>query len=395
MNDLRNESIHLMLNLSTVCNLACRYCIVDAGRAYGAQEQLMSQDTGHTTIDWLFDTFPSSSRYLIGFLGGEPFLNFSTMQSVMKYAIERGNKSGISIEFTAITNGTRINEERISFLRQYPFHLVFSMDGPLTIHDSLRITARGKGTHHMVVKAFEKALGCQSSTFSVGVSCTLTKGTDSDAILQYFRNFEVGSLKMEWVRISNDSALYPDSTDISRYRDTLLHRAEWFTSCMESTGRSPDYTFRNIVARYATNNTHNHHCAAAQSIFGISTIGDIYPCSYFSGDDNYIIGSVRTGLSEDRVKAYLMQTSVMEYEDCRTCAVRNICSGGCPVARRYTGKIDCALTQLEVEAGQKTFEKLIKNDPFCIMAIGNRAAAEELRNGLVQLQLGGCQDDGR
>lgn len=159
-------------------------------------------------------------------------------------------------------------------------------------------------------------------------------------------------------------------------------RGEGFVACMESSGHSPDYTFRGILARYATNTMYTHHCAAARTIYGISTRGDIYPCSYFSGDDDYVIGSVWNGLSENRVTSYLTQTSVTSYDECRECGVRNICSGGCPVSRHYVGKMDCSLIRLEIQEGKRAFDSLMKDDPLRVLAIGNSGAAEELREAL-------------
>jgi uncharacterized protein len=66
--------------------------------------------------------------------------------------------------------------------------------------------------------------------------------------------------------------------------------------------------------------------------FVVRVNGDIYPCIYLVGQERYRIGNVATDSLDLRpLDAMRTALHVDSREDCRACAWRYACGGGCPV----------------------------------------------------------------
>ena len=63
------------------CNLDCVYCY----QKHDTNNR-MTLDTAKSCIDWIFDNIPDyMSGVEIGFIGGEPMLEFELIKSVIEY----------------------------------------------------------------------------------------------------------------------------------------------------------------------------------------------------------------------------------------------------------------------------------------------------------------------
>jgi sulfatase maturation enzyme AslB (radical SAM superfamily) len=115
------------------CNLNCVYCYQEHDIAR------MSLGTAKKAIDWIFDNVPENmSDIEIGFIGGEPLLEFDLIKKVVQYTCskERAEK----YIFYATTNGTLLTEEIKSWFsaRKDCFVLGLSIDGTRETHNHNR-----------------------------------------------------------------------------------------------------------------------------------------------------------------------------------------------------------------------------------------------------------------
>lgn len=98
------ETYELTLIPTERCNINCTYCLVDksAGKS-------MSFETAKCEIDKMMAVPKQFAKYIVSFMGGEPFLAFDLIRQVVDYVktyyLEK------PIYFTIVTNGTLVNDE--------------------------------------------------------------------------------------------------------------------------------------------------------------------------------------------------------------------------------------------------------------------------------------------
>ena len=96
----------------------------------------MSFDTAKTVIDWIFDNIPDdNSGVEIGFIGGEPLLEFDLIKEIVAYACSEKRKDNYI--FFATTNGTVLSKEMKEWFAAHKelFILVLSLDGAKETHN--------------------------------------------------------------------------------------------------------------------------------------------------------------------------------------------------------------------------------------------------------------------
>jgi uncharacterized protein len=88
----------------------------------------------------------------ITFYGGEPFLKFEIIKSVVNYCKSKNFKAKIY----ATTNGTIINDEIIDFIIENEIHVMFSLDGYKENHDRNRVFANNIPTFELILENIKK-----------------------------------------------------------------------------------------------------------------------------------------------------------------------------------------------------------------------------------------------
>lgn len=76
------------------------------------------------------------------FGSGEPLIRFDLLRRIVAAASKRAAQSGQQIGFELATNATLVTGEIAAFLRDNPFNVRVSCDGPTAIHDRYRPCAQ-------------------------------------------------------------------------------------------------------------------------------------------------------------------------------------------------------------------------------------------------------------
>ena len=142
--------------VSSACNMRCRYCFyADVTRhrdtpSFGA----MSRETLDKLVRRAFAYAEGSVSF--AFQGGEPTLAGADFFRELLTLERRYNSRHIEVNNSIQTNAFDLSDEMIEVLRQGRFLVGVSLDGPASIHDRMRIDARGKGTHATVTRNLER-----------------------------------------------------------------------------------------------------------------------------------------------------------------------------------------------------------------------------------------------
>ena len=139
-------TLHIMV-MTNDCNMCCVYCQAqDSGQI---QKGMMTTETAERAAEIALQS-PGRS-VTIEFQGGEPLLNYQTIQHMVDY-IER-NKNDKAVQYTIATNTLLLTDEMIHFFRKYSFSVSTSLDGSQVLHDNNRmIRGSGFGTFDAVSK---------------------------------------------------------------------------------------------------------------------------------------------------------------------------------------------------------------------------------------------------
>ena len=135
------------------CNFTCRYCY--ALRApENAPDKDMTPELIDRTVDFIFTT-PAQS-FTIEFSGGEPLLRFDLFKRAVLRAENLMEKTGKSVHFAIITNGSLIDDEIVDFFNKHKVGACLSLDGPKKLHDSNRkFTKNSIGSYDSVIAKLE------------------------------------------------------------------------------------------------------------------------------------------------------------------------------------------------------------------------------------------------
>jgi sulfatase maturation enzyme AslB (radical SAM superfamily) len=115
--NLRN----LMVVPTYKCQMACRYCFINRSR------QDMPEETLYRAIDLLL-TSPCPEVEL-QFFGGEPLLRFDLVKKAFFYAEAKSREKSKKIKYFLVTNGLLLDEDKLTFLKQYNTTIMLSIDG--------------------------------------------------------------------------------------------------------------------------------------------------------------------------------------------------------------------------------------------------------------------------
>lgn len=188
---------------------------------------------------------------LIQFIGGEPLINIAAMEAVADAAAVLVREGVLSDKpaLSAITNLTILSRDHVDLFKRHNFFLVVSLDGEEEIHDFLRPTKHGRGSHSEIMgnlRIIKKHL------IQFDIECTYTYrhtqlGISIIDLLKYFN--ETGAKTIDIVPVStasHDELGFDEHADwrtvVSMQLDALTFAIDEFEK-----GRVMPYGFLNEI----------------------------------------------------------------------------------------------------------------------------------------------------
>ncbi len=146
-------SLHMFV-ITLRCNNKCIYCHASS-QSTDRTNYDMSKGTAKKAVD--ITLMSPSESIKIEFQGGEPLLNFETIQYIIEYANSRAFQKNKKIEFVVCTNLTMATDEMLKYFANNNIQISTSLDGPKHVHDSNRQYRNGKGCYEDVIRSLDKA----------------------------------------------------------------------------------------------------------------------------------------------------------------------------------------------------------------------------------------------
>lgn len=315
----------MTVDITTKCNLKCRYCFIIGNR------RTRSTDPTLYNITKIIDNFRVLDGKFLTLSGGEPLLR-SDIDDIINYALSQG------LHLTILTNGTILDKWIMSRRRQYLLdnkcvNIQISLDGSKPqINDILR----GKGSFKSVIKSIyiTKKLG-YVDRLSIAVTLTRKNISDISNIVDLIASFGVPSITFTFLhnlssKSLNIELLKPSSCETfsalvllytlrNKFKNKLVIRGEIFED------------IENRICNYALL---SDFCDIGNTI-KVTTTGDIFPCPYFYAQ-KYVLGNVYkkpfdlmiTLKKLAKFRKLILQRRE-KIEKCRQCFWSYCCGGGC------------------------------------------------------------------
>ncbi|MEQ9077152.1 MAG: radical SAM protein [Sandaracinaceae bacterium] len=330
----------ISLAIAQKCNLACTYCYAQQGH-FGGPERAMSLDTARRAVDALIAESAPGDRVQVSFLGGEPLVNRAAVRQATEHAVRRGAERGVEVGFAITTNGTLLDAEDGAFFEEHGFAVTVSMDGPPEVHNRLRPTRGGRGTHTRIMRRVAPLLAMQRR---MQVSARVTVTPFNLCLVDTLDHLlEVGfhSVGFSPMLASPSGAGELDAEQLGRMLEQMVQCGRRAVHAMRGGER---YAFSNLVnaLREIHRGTHRPYpCGAGAGYVGVSATGQVSACHRFVDDASGDLGHVDDGLALPRRRAWLAERHVHQQRPCDECWARYLCGGGCHHEVIHRGRPAC------------------------------------------------------
>jgi uncharacterized protein len=303
----------IILNVTTRCNLACRYCFANCTE----KGQDMTKEVIKRAVEQTFDL--PLKKFVFEFQGGEPLLNFEAIKYCVAFAKQVCPKDK-EVKFRIETNGTLLTEEIAQFLKENNFEVGVSLDGPAELHDGARIYSDGRGSFADAFKGvsiLKKYFGAQLNM--MGSICVIGPHNISQPkrIVNFFKE--------------NGLSFKPLPVNpLGRGEGFKITPQAWFNCFKELYLESKKAGVTNFYVNIYEENIFTplrdyvclrSPCGMAHEILSVNPNGDVYPCDGFKGVKEFLLGNImRENLKQILTKPFTQKLKSRTWRDIKQCA---------------------------------------------------------------------------
>ena len=318
----------LCLHIAHDCNLACRYCFAEEGEYHG-RRALMSYEVGKQALDFLMDHSGNRRNLEVDFFGGEPTLNFDVVKQLVAYGRSQEEARNKKFRFTLTTNGVLLNDDIMEFANREMANVVLSIDGRKEVNDFMRPFRGGQGSYDRIVPKFQKFAESRNQ------EKYYVRGT----FTHYNTDFAEDVLHLAdlgFKQISVEPVVAPPEADYAITEEDVPK------ICAEY-----DRLAAEMIRRKKAGNAFNFFhfmidleggpcvykrlsgCGSGTEYLAVTPWGDLYPCHQFVGQEEFLLGNVKDGITKPEICDEFKLCNVYAKESCKDCFARFYCSGGC------------------------------------------------------------------
>ncbi len=336
----RCPALTVIMKATRLCNLRCAYC--HSWRT-GPDQVMTFPVLARTIRDALRD--PSVRRVDFVWHGGEATLLPVSFYRKALWLQERLRRPGQIVVNTLQTNGTRLTDEWLAFLREDDIGVGVSLDGPPEIHDTRRLDAAGRPTAACVRAGIERLRTAGVTRWgTLMVVDELVRTAGARRVLDYLAEIGVDRVAVLNVLPENTATGEQPRGDYFPFPEFVEFLRELFATWWSA------YRHR-VVVRELDDLVRQLEggqpgiCVFAGDCFGayltVEPTGEVSACDKYIGDADYGFGHVlTTGLTGAQLSERLAAVQARNrkaVERMRACRWFSVCHGGCP-HDRYTSE---------------------------------------------------------
>lgn len=320
------------------CNFKCQYCF---------QKDLlptdtMSDNTAKNLIDYITSNAAqlNSDRIDITWMGGEPLLEFDTIEYISRFLSE--NLKKIVINSKLITNGSLISASILKRIDKINISSIqVTLDGTELFHNAKRKTNDGEPTFNTIIRKVDQIVKKFKNihvAFRVNLDIAnyeVFPQLYEFLILRYANcNYSIAPSFVDNFSLTCKSGNEGESI-LDRKRRSKFYIDLYKKHNIKVIDFLPSVTLYSCIARS------KHSCA-------IGPDGGIYKCTAIVGDKSLAIGNINNEKNKNLRNLdnhpFISDTDYLNNDKCITCQLFPVCNGGCDLIRtkniNKTRKID-------------------------------------------------------
>ena len=323
----KHANLTVLVEPTSVCNLACLYCYKGEKTATFMTNPIMESMFRKVLA------YNESREIPCSFVwhGGEPSLiGVEFYEAVFAFlAKEFGDQT---ISHTMQTNGTLLTDPLLDLCAKHNVSLGVSLDGPARHHNLMRPFSDGRPTYDAVMDGLQRAA---VRGIDVGILMSVTNdnktyiGEMFDFCREHRFTFGLNPISSDLHSMHQGIEVTPENylAACKEVFDLWFYQEDFSIQVNPGFGISRLILSKNRLSDcFMSENCQMH-------FISIGPEGDIYPCNRFYGVEDYRLGNIvvndlETALNS-RKRRYLMARNAEEIKQCRDCPIKNHCNGGC------------------------------------------------------------------
>ena len=275
--------------------------------------------------------------------------------------VEEYRRPGQTVTHTFQTNGILLDDDWCRFFRQHNVLVGLSVDGPRELHDTYRRDRRGQGTFDLVMKGW-RHLRQHGVEFNVLCTVNAANQQHGRSVYRFFRD-ELGAKWIQFIpvverateqtlpvanqgwadRPGGKRVLYTQTGDLvtersvggAQYGRFLVDVFEEWVR--HDVGRIYVQMFDVTLEAYFGRHRLCIHAPTCGYGPALEYNGDLYACDHFV-EPRYLLGNIHkthmaTLVASPQQRKFGQDKRDLLTEQCKHCAVRPLCNGGCPKDR--------------------------------------------------------------
>ncbi len=312
------ERIYLTLGMN--CNFNCKYCYQSEDKNKPLYTELKNVSTN--IIEYIKNISKETNKTLnLMFWGGEPFIYFNTIKSVVE------NLKDENISFSIVTNGSLLTKEKVDFINKNNISIGISHDGKNTYITRKNDILNNKEILELIKKINDLSIVTVFSAYNFDLLETT----------EYYKE-KIGrevSVNLEWLHCDNntDESLYKFDKDIVQEKLLIfLKRIEQDLLCGEYSNRI-NTLYQFLYQSQNNNNNKIPYCMQVRKCVNIDLAGNVTACHPYGK-----LGTIFDN-HEELIKKYDEKYNIaFDFDDCKNCKWINECKAGCPLEYPCSGK---------------------------------------------------------
>jgi uncharacterized protein len=325
------DKLEVTYALTFRCNMKCSYCVQS-----DTKEENECASEGF--VKWVCNLLETRKpdRFRLTFFGGEPLLKNDSITDIAVSIYEICRKAGVEFEFSITTNGTLIKPISVELWEPYGLKcLDVTIDGTRETHDRKRSYKNGSGTFDDIIDNLKSLKGL----VPINLICNLPPTKESHVEFLNYLSDQKSEIEFGSIRFK---PYFDNAAGGCFFSNCHIEAMEEIQKEAERLSLPVENDFILGPCGFFDNNS-----------FAVSPVGDIYPCTPFFGNRDYVMGNVKTAGKLEKHHSIKDNLS----SECSICSFCPVCFGGCRfVSLKVIG--DVSKPSCEKEFFKSIFEKI-------------------------------------
>jgi uncharacterized protein len=333
--NLHNPNFTLAIVLGMECNFGCLYCF--EGKQKGKKD--MDDKTADQLIIFIKKHFkPGKKKLLLQFYGGEPLLYTKRIVYLAERLKPFIEEMGAEFCFDLVSNGSLLTEQVVDKLNRWGLDgIKVTIDGPPDNHNSFRPFKSGVKSFDIIVENITKV--CRKTKIRMGGNYTDKTFHDFATVLDLLSLKGITPDKIERVSFNIVMQVNDKITSNEFVGGCATINEPWLC-------KGALHVRQEVMRRgYPVAELGPEVCAVeVDDAYTVHYDGSLYKCVTWVGHEQYRIGDVWQGVTENYQESHSLNHWRQE-EKCQKCAYLPLCFGDCRymVYQRdgHMGNVDC------------------------------------------------------